>query len=70
MLVKKYYQNNGKAVYECDRCKKLMDTHEDNRYRIVISSTKSRGKVIRGYDLCKHCCSIIVHYIEKGITKK
>ena len=38
------------------------------RYKIGIDTPKdntSGMKIIRRYDLCKHCTSVIINYVEK-----
>lgn len=72
MIVEKYYHNNGHTIYKCDRCGKIIDTGKEKRYRNVIQTTNSNKtmKTIVGYDLCKHCASVIKYGIERGVTKK
>lgn len=69
MIIKKYYENNGNTVYRCDRCDAIIDTSEQTKYQLNISSSKSKGKNIYSYHLCRRCCRIIVNFIEKGLSK-
>lgn len=60
------------SIYICDRCKKEIHTNTERRYRLcanIDKSLKGYSKTIRAYDLCKHCCSVVCHAIEKGVTK-
>jgi coenzyme F420-reducing hydrogenase alpha subunit len=73
MLIKRDYTGKTKSVYECDKCKRKINTTTEKRYRIKLNTYKNRTSVeagIRTYDLCRRCASIINNYIMKGIKKK
>ena len=68
MLVEKDYTGKKKSKYICDRCGKPINTDTEKRYKIGIDTPKnymSEMKIVRRYDLCKHCTSVIINYIEK-----
>lgn len=69
MLIERVYTGNKRSKYICDKCGKPINTNEEKRYKINIDTPKNndptRMKKVRGYDLCKHCTSVIVNYIEK-----
>lgn len=68
MLIK--IDNTGKtrSIYECDKCGKRINTSTERRYKIRLNTYKGRSSaeiVIRSYDMCKRCASIINNYIMK-----
>lgn len=68
MLVEREYTGRKRSKYICDKCGKPINTKSERRYKIGIDTPKdnrSRMKIIRRYDLCKHCTSVIINYIEK-----
>lgn len=68
MLVEKVYTGDKRYKYVCDKCGKLINTKSERRYKIGIDTPKdntSGMKIVRRYDLCKHCTSVIINYIEK-----
>lgn len=68
MLVEREYTGKKKSKYICDRCSKQINTNTERRYKIGIDTPKdntSGMKIIRRYDLCKHCTSVVINYIEK-----
>lgn len=68
MLIEKENTGKKKSKYICDKCSKQINTDTERRYKISIDTPKdntSGMKKIRRYDLCKHCTSIIINYIEK-----
>lgn len=57
-----------KSKYICDKCGKQINTDTERRYKISIDTPKdntSGMKMIRRYDLCKHCTNVIINYVEK-----
>lgn len=74
MLIKQDYTGRTRSIYECDRCGKRINTNTEKRYKIRINTYKGRTStevVIRGYDMCRKCASIINNYImKKGDNKK
>lgn len=68
MLVEKVYTGDKRYKYVCDKCGKPINTKLERRYKISIDTPKdntSGMKIVRRYDLCKHCTSFIINYIEK-----
>ena len=53
IFIKAMEAKNHKTVYKCDRCKTIIDTYTDNRYKITAQSTNTRCKTIKSYDLFK-----------------
>ena len=52
---------------------KRINTSTEKRYKIRLNTYKGKGStevVIRSYDLCKRCTSIINNYIMKKGNKK
>lgn len=71
MLIKKYYQNNGCSIYECDRCKKVIDTAKERRIRIAAEEChKSKYHLVKSWDLCMNCFVALQRGIAKGVNKK
>lgn len=73
MLIKIDHTGKKGTIYSCDRCKKEINTDNERRYKVTVEIGKTVGHhyktVIKKYDLCKHCCSILCHAIEKGVQK-
>ena len=68
MLIEKVYTGDKRYKYVCDKCGKSINTKSEKRYKIGIDTPKdntSGMKIVRRYDLCKHCTSVIINYIEK-----
>ena len=68
MLVEREYTGKKKSKYICDKCSKQINTDTEKRYKIGIDTPKdntSGTKMIRRYDLCKHCTNVIINYVEK-----
>ena len=68
MLVERENTGKKKSKYICDRCSKPINTDTEKRYKIGIDTPKdntSGMKIIRRYDLCKHCTNVIINYVEK-----
>jgi protein-arginine kinase activator protein McsA len=68
MLVEKVYTGDKRYKYVCDKCGKPINTKSERRYKIGIDTPKdntSGMKIVKRYDLCKRCTSIIINYIEK-----
>lgn len=68
MIRKKYYENNGKTIYECDRCHKEMEG-TDGVYRINIQNLAKSGKTVKSLHLCKRCTQISLAIVKKGVNK-
>lgn len=52
---------------------KRINTSTERRYKMRLNTYKGRSSmeiVIRAYDLCKRCASIINNYIIKEVKKK
>ena len=73
MLIKIDHTGKRGTIYICDRCKHKIDTSEERRYKISVEIGKTQGHtyktVLKKYDLCKHCCIVLCHAIEKGVKK-
>ena len=69
MLVERVYTGNKKSKYICDKCGKEINTDAEKRYKIGIDTPRpnrsSSMEIVRRYDLCKRCTSIVIGYIEK-----
>ena len=65
IFIKAMEAKNHKTVYKCDRCKTIIDTYTDNRYKITAQSTNTRCKTIKSYDLCDKCFKSMVRGIER-----
>lgn len=74
MLIKLDRTGKTRSIYECDKCGKRINTSTERRYKIRLNTYKGRSSeeiVIRSYDMCKRCASIINNYIiKKGDKKK
>lgn len=68
MIIKHYYDNNGKTIYECDCCHKEIYTEET--YRLSIHSLAKNNKTIKSVHLCNYCTRLIASAIKKGVKQK
>lgn len=59
------------SVYECDRCKKILHTIQEKRYRITAYYAP-RGYYNKDntWDLCSRCYRALCRGIEKGVNRK
>lgn len=69
MLVERVYTSREKSKYTCDKCGKFINTDKEKRFKISIDTPKlnrsSAMDIVRRYDLCKRCTSVIIGYVEK-----
>lgn len=69
MLIERVYTGDKKSKYVCDKCGKPINTKTEKRYKISIDTPipnrSSYMNIVRRYDLCKRCTSVIIGYVEK-----
>ena len=68
MLEEIDYTGKKRSKYICDRCGRRINTSSEKRYKLGIDTPKGNTSVMKSvkrYDLCKHCISAIVNYVEK-----
>lgn len=68
MLQEIDYTGKKRSKYICDKCGKPINTSTQKRYKVNIDVfvNKNSKKILKRYDLCRHCASVLVHTVEKG----
>lgn len=67
MLISTDYTGQNGSVWKCDRCGDILPNPRSNRFKFDLNTrVKSKYKLIKSFDLCKHCTALICKAIDKN----
>lgn len=67
MLIETDRRGKTKSIFECDRCKRIINTEIDQRFKLTVQNTPigNHANTIKRWDLCKRCYAALYKGIEK-----